>query len=157
MYMYNNCQLEQHFTKKVHDLGSHLVTISGQPCVEFQLRIFERRNVLAGMPIGSYTYGCICIICFNVPFLGYVDTELPSLKPSPTPHYNNTSEIETASPSLLELPWPEIIGGGIGFALLFVAMVILIILLSICAVVVRRRKLKAESCNKKGVQLSVCA
>ena len=66
---------------------------------------------------------------------------------SSTPH--NNSEIETGSPSHLESSWPEIIGGGIGFAFLFVTMVILAILLSICIVIMRRRKMKSASKNSQ--------
>ena len=49
---------------------------------------------------------------------------------------------------------PAIIGGSVGVSCLFVAMVILIILLSTCIVLVRRRRMTSESLpqhNVKGV------
>ena len=77
---------------------------------------------------------------------------------TPTRDINSTGEIETASPSHLELPWPEIIGGGIGFAILFVVMVILIILLCICTVKMKQRNPKSGSSqkqDKKGIYVHV--
>ena len=84
--------------------------------------------------------------CSNVSFLDPVEEESPSPLASPIP--GNYSE----SVSHLDSFWPAIIGGCAGFAFVFVAIVIPIILLSICTVLARRRKNKASpQRNAKGV------
>lgn len=82
---------------------------------------------------------CACSIqnsiCYNYEILHSIPTDL-----------------EISSASHLESPWPVVIGVIIGFTTLFTATVILIILLSICTVVVKRRKSESMPNDKaKGV------
>ena len=82
-------------------------------------------------------------------FLDPIETDSPSPLASPIPR--NYSE----SASHLDSLWPAIIGGSIGFTFLLVAIVILIILLSICTVLARQRKNEAESSPQRNVK-GVC-
>ena len=98
-----------------------------------------------------------CECCSNVSLLDLVETELPfapSALPSPIPHNYSGSvghQLDTR---------PAIIGGSVEVSFLFVAMVILIILLSTGIVLLRRRRMTSESLpqhNVKGVMCySVC-
>lgn len=83
-------------------------------------------------------------------FLDPVEVESPSPLASPIPR--NYSE----SVSHLDSIWPSVIGGCAGFTFILVAIVILIILLSICTVLARQKEKKASpQCNTKGVPHAV--